>query len=130
MSLFGGNPFPDMADIVRPWVDVISYSTPRTLPPPAEVLPEAFLRWGGPSQFNFSDSFRDKANNPFGFHTKDEPNDENVVYQFTETGRNTSQVRVENPDDPDQFVIVEQINAIEFSGPKGVVYSFRFANPS
>lgn len=116
-----------MESLVRPFVGVFSFSTPRVAPEPAPVEPEAFLRWGGPSAFSFDDSFRDVASGGVSFHTDDDDNDD-VEEQYSETGRSTSDVKVENPDDPDQFVIVQQIQSMAFSGPGGRKIRFQFSN--
>jgi hypothetical protein len=114
--------------LVDPWVNVTSFSTPRQIPVPDAPLPEAFLQWGNASQFLFNDDFRNAAGGG-GFNKDNDDEDADKVLQFTETGRSTSDKRVENPDDPDQFVVVARIDAMTFDGPGGSKYSFTFSNP-
>lgn len=115
-----------MEAIVRPWVDVVSFSSPREIPLPPPVEPEAFFRHGQASQFTFDDSFRNRASG-VGFRTEDPPPGDEVL-QFVETGRDVTEVRVENPEDADQYVIVEVIDKIDFDGPNNTKYRFIFTN--
>lgn len=119
----------DMADIVQPWVPVTSFSTPRVVAPPPEALPVAFIRVGAASVFDYDSSFVAKATRGIGFRTQDSGDDGDVpVGIYNETGRLTSDVRVENPDDPDQFVVVKRIDRIQFDAPGGGKVEFRFNN--
>lgn len=120
---------PSMEEIVRPFVPIESFSTPRVPPTPTPPEPEAFLRWGQASAFQFESSFRDKATRGIGFRVGDGGDEEFPPVTYTETGRDTSLLRVENPDDPDQFVEVERIDAISFRGPNGRDTIFRLRNP-
>lgn len=113
-------------EIVRPFVSVESFSKRRVVVEVREE-PEAFLAWGQPSQFSFEDNFRDLANTGRRFKV-DDPDDEDNVEKFTETGRDVTEVRVENPDDPDQFVIVERIDKINFNAPGGRKIQFILKN--
>lgn len=112
--------------LVRPFTSVFSFSTPRLPPEPAVQEPEAFIEWGGPSVFSFDDTFRELAG--AGTAKKDDDDNEPPEEHWTENGRSTSDVRVENPDDPDQFVIVQQIDSIGFTGPGGRRAQFQFSN--
>ncbi len=87
---------------------------------------EADIRWGaagfeqfessGLQQENFSVTIQDPE--------EDEPPPEKVTLEFTEIKRNVTPVRVENPDDPEQFVMVERIDDITFDGPDGIDRKF------
>ena len=48
--------------------------------------------------------------------TPDEKNEDKPTVIYTEVARKTSDVRVENPDAADQYVIVRRITEITFSG--------------
>jgi hypothetical protein len=108
-----------MERVIRPWVDVVSY--PRVVVvPPIEILPEVFLQWGGPSQFvvEGSESFREVAKTPgLTLGDDDDDDEEELIFTYNESGRNTSEKRIENPDDPDQYVMVEVIDEITFDHP-------------
>lgn len=112
--------------LVRQFVSVDSFRTPRVPAEPPPVEPEAFIRWGGPSAFSYDDSFRDIANGGVSFHTDDD-DDEAPEVSYTETGRSTSDVRVENPDDPDQFVIVQKVNSMSLSASGGRKIKLQFS---
>jgi len=47
-----------------------------------------------------------------------------VTYKFTETGRKTTKVRVENPSDATQYVMVERIDEITFVGEDKIFRRF------
>lgn len=112
--------------LVRQFVAIDSFRTPRVPAEPPPVEPEAFIRWGGPSAFSYDDSFRDIANGGVRFDTDDDP-DEDPELVYSETGRSTTDVRVENPDDPDQFVIVQKVQSMSLSGPGGRKIKFQFS---
>jgi hypothetical protein len=89
---------------------------------------EAEIRWGGPSQFEYdnSDTNFTTTNNynvtyppGSGGGTGTDPDDEvnEKTYNFTETERDTTVVRVENPNDSNVYVDIERINWIIFEGP-------------
>lgn len=117
-----------MSDIVRPWVPVTSFTMPRVVTP-IEVQPIAFVRVGQPSTFDFDDSFRHKATQGIGFRVNDGDDPAPITDVYTEMGRVTSDVRVENPDDADQFVVVERIDKITFRAPHSAnLVQFVFRN--
>lgn len=119
---------PTMEDIVRPFIPVLSFSTPRVPPEPIPEQPEAFIEWGGPSVFSYEDSFRALATSGIGFHV-DDPGDQGIpTVTYTETGRLTTDKRIENPEDADQFVIVQRIDRIAFQGPGGGQVEFILNN--
>ena len=49
--------------------------------------------------------------------------------KLKETGRWTSTVRVENPDDPDQYVMVERIDRLRLQDDSGQEHDWTFNNP-
>lgn len=113
---------------VRPFVSIESFRTPRVPLAPPPVEPEAFIRFGGQSHFTFNDTFREVAGGGTIIKPDDDPDgDKEVVY--SETGRSTHDKRVENPDDPDQFVVVKVIDSMKFNGPGARKISFQFSNP-
>ncbi len=101
------------------------------LPPrrrPEGASGEATLRWGGPSGFQFAST---SANSVFVTQSAyDElpADDEQAELLFTETGRVTTTVRIENSSDSSHFVDVERIDRISFKGPDGVVRTFVLSN--
>lgn len=122
-----GGPNVQLEDMLRQFTSIFSFSTPRVPPEPVIEEPEAFIEWGGPSVFSFDDSFRDAANG-ITQRTDDDDDPENEL-TYSETGRSTSDLRVENPDSPDQFVIVQRIESISFNGPGGKRVRFQLSNP-
>lgn len=113
-----------MESLVRPWTPVVSTPKPRPVAPPEEENPEAFIEWGAPSEFNTDDSFRDAASSP-GFSVDDSEEPERVRLTFQEEGRNWTDFRVENPEDPGQYAIVRRVVEIAFRGPNGEQYIYR-----
>lgn len=55
--------------------------------------------------------------------------EETPVTLYTEVGRIEEKVRIENPDDADQYVIVARITSIQFSGPEGNILQFDYRHP-
>lgn len=105
---------------------------PRRRPPGATG--EATLRWGAPGDFQFA------SNRGGGFAITQpiinrlppgdeaEEDDAALGLIFTETTRQTTTVRITNPSDPADFVDVERIDRISFSGPDGVIRTFVLNN--
>jgi hypothetical protein len=121
--------FPTMEGIVRPWTSVTS---PRNLTDrhaPAEVLPDATIRWGKSSEFGF-DQFRQDAANP-GFNTEGDDKKKRVRLNYSGSAAAFRDYRVENPDDPDQYAIVRQASGMALSGPQGeqVILSISYGDP-
>jgi hypothetical protein len=111
---------------VRPFVSVESFFTPRVAPEVLPPEPEAFVSWGGPSEFDFDDSFKKLARTMIVFKVDD---GDAPALGYDETVRQTEDVRIENPDDPEQFVIVQRIKSIDFNVPGGQTTRFRLRNP-
>lgn len=96
-----------------PWVPPI---------PPEPEDEEAFARWGGTENIDPDDqsagaqaiinNYRFPA--PNNDDEDDKEDDPQVTYTYTEVNRKTETVRVENPDDSDQYVMVERITEITF----------------
>ena len=57
-----------------------------------------------------------------------DPNEDNGDEVLTEIARATSDVRVENPDDPSQYVIVRRIEAVTFAKASGGRLTLNFRN--
>jgi hypothetical protein len=94
---------------------------------------EAHVRWGKASRFvvqmkgeRFLPSIQ-IVNWP-DFPKNDEDEDEQPVIDWFEVSRETSDVRVENPDDSDQYVIVQRVEKITFQTPKGELIRLNFNN--
>ena len=57
-----------------------------------------------------------------------EPEEDPEDVTFVEAARGVTTVRVENPNDPEQFVDVERIEEVEFATPLGINWIFKFNN--
>lgn len=104
---------------------------PRRRPPGASG--EATLRWGAPSDFQFSSrgGTRFSIKQPiYTFLPQGDDEDETAAdgLIFTETKRATTTVRISNPLDANDFVDVEVIDRISFEGPDGVIRTFVLNN--
>lgn len=104
---------------------VRSFQDKNTTPPPARrnPVPEsdgdlAILTWGGEISLNDPASSGFSISNP-GTGPQD-TQAERKARVYTEVSRATKVARVTNPDDESQYVDVERITSITFSGPDGV----------
>lgn len=98
--------------------------------PPVDDSGEADFRFGGPSRFSLVEP--EQPTNPKGPSVTVNPGDEEVpepedevtVIDYDEVERThfKKKIRVENPDDPDQYVMVQDTCAILFVGRKDGVY--------
>lgn len=100
---------------------------------PKEVEPEnedATITWGRAANFNLTatDSFTTIIINDGD--EPDEPEEPPSALVWTETYRATEDVRVENPDDSEQYVVVQRIREIWFVGPDGLTYIYRLNPPA
>ncbi len=107
--------------------------SPRTLGPtspphrpPEGASGDAVLRWGRASNFPISAKATTSTIVSWPTQPEDEEEDEGLIYNETE--RQTTTVRIENPDDSTQFVDVERIDQITFLGPDGVARTFVLTN--
>ena len=103
---------------------------PRRRPPGASG--DATLRWGEPSDFQFSSrgGTRISIIQPT-FTDLPQGDDDDIAADgliFTETERETTTVRITNPQDANDFVDVERIDRISFLGPDGVIRTFVLNN--
>ncbi len=104
----------------------------------------AVSRWGAPSRFDFIEpeqtnptvsvvlpedpECEDSILRPF---SPDSCSEEGVpILEYDEIDRIETIVRVENPDDPDQFVMVARIDNILFQGPNGEYHQFNYTHPA
>jgi hypothetical protein len=60
---------------------------------------------------------------------QDPPEKETLVFEEQPTLRKTEDVRVENPDDPEQYVIVQRITSWTVQGPDGICRQFNMHPP-
>ena len=118
----GGVPGWDWWQIpTRPPVVINSHLRDR----PGNLIPvpeeEAEIRWGKPSQFQWSVSQPDRIFNRTITIIRDADEEEPIpeIIEYTETARTTETVRVSNPTDAEQYVDVERILTITFQGPNG-----------
>lgn len=94
---------------------------------------EAQVRWGKASDFVQALSGRKflpsiQIINWPDFPGNDEDEEEEPVIDWEEIARTTSDVRVENPDDSDQYVIVQRVETITFQTPEGERIRLKFKN--
>lgn len=140
-----------MESIVRPFVVVESAPLNRLAPEPEPaVLPEASIQWGDGSRFiippprpsdtigDWEDPITDDELDGLapGTITKvvsplPESDFGEEVRVLDELARLTSVVRVENSEDPSQWVDVERIDVLWMQDSKtGVLSRFNFRNPA
>ena len=119
---------------------------------PPESDADANIRWGKPSDFDLvgggsgrqqptitiiwppdpeCDETGSSTTNNSCVQTLTPACEEAPVFNtFTEVCRITEDVRVENPDDSDQYVIVQRIKQIVFQGGSGSYYVYTLNPPS
>ena len=113
-----------MESIIRPFTAVVSTPKPYVPTAPVEENPEAFIEWGGPSDFS-ADSFREVASTP-GFRVED-PGPESRVYD--EEARTYEDFVFSNPEDDSQFVILRKSPEFAFRDTfDGSQWVFGFSN--
>lgn len=114
----------------------VSLAQPQT-PTVLEELPPALLAWGAPSDFllptgqipglitsrvniprgNFLSKNWDDSLEDFDEQVENYEDEEIPPILYHEIAREVSVVRIENPEDPAQYVDVERIERIVFRGP-------------
>ena len=101
---------------------------PRRRPPGADG--EATLRWGAPGVFQFitGGGVTQPTFTVLPSGDAAEEDDAALGLIFTETGRQTTTVRISNPQDAQDFVDVERIEQISFQGPDGLIRTFVLNN--
>lgn len=138
-----------MESIVRPFVIIESDPFNRIAPIVEEPLADAEIVWGDGSRFIIPPSAYETPQDLIGdweFPIEDVeefpegtrftvvalPSDEfdqQGRRLLIETARLTSQLRVENPDDPEQFVIIERIDKLLMADNEGRETILEFRNP-
>ena len=107
---------------VRTSVTIESFLRDRTAKPAEVPEQEAEIRWGKASNFQWSVT-NPPATGGGGVTVRPNDDDEEegepgpTTLEFDETARTTENIRVENPSDSEQYVIVQRINDITFRGP-------------
>lgn len=124
--------------IVRPFELTSVLADDRVPPPEEDPEEETEVRWGKASQFAYSITDPDEQLNSGGMQvnpTDDEGNEEEppepasaLIYQ--EVRRIAFPIRIENPDDSSQYVIVQRIYVIVFNGNDGLARTFILDHPS
>lgn len=101
-----------LEQIIRPFQTAFPQNRDRVIASTVKQPPEiAQLQWGAAGQLPTAT----EENPPYlNFKVNDPSNDQSL----TEKSRTTQTVRVQNPDDPDQFVDVQRIQQIVFKAPK------------
>lgn len=108
----------------HPWSEVKSFPKVREPSAPSEVLPEAHIRWGQPSEFE--GDFRDRASDPNPPRFEE---DEFRDLTFREEARTWTDLRVVNPEDDEQFFIARAIDSIAFTLPDSGFRTRGFYDP-
>lgn len=88
---------------------------------------EASIRWGKTSRFNLIEPEARGQPSVTVIWPDDEDEEEEEEappLQYDEVSREVSVIRVENPTDSEQYVMVERIESIIFRGPDGVQHQF------
>lgn len=128
---------PQMERIVRPFV--VIDSKPYDPPPAREPLPgeddEAFISWGAPSRFIQPQITQPvTSSTSFGGGLRVTwPDDEKkqkkeIEREYTELSREVETIKITNPDDASQYVMVERISEIKFRAPDGSTAVFKLNN--
>lgn len=113
--------------IVRPNVTLQSHLRDRT-PAPVEVPEEeAEIRWGKPSSFQWSTTNPPSGTGGGGVVVRPNPDDEEepgapvtktVIFDEIAASTETEDVRVENPEDSEQYVIEQRCLSVPFLAPQ------------
>lgn len=106
-------PAMDFGRFSRPFVSVISESTPRPRTPPPEQFPETFIEWGGPSQFDISD-FRNDARTLGIKGPEDEESFKPIDGIYNSQGYAWSNVTVSNPEDSSVSLDLAKIDRVSY----------------
>lgn len=109
-------PFNAFEKIARSFVEISSRPKPEQRIPPDLVLPEAHIRWGKAADYDIEDFQSEIQSRGFSVTDGGEEADRKRV-QISEEGRTWTDWRVENPDDPDQYVILRTVNDWASSAP-------------
>lgn len=134
-SKLGVSPSGDAADIVKPGLSDDVLQRLALLRAPEEKA-EAEIIWGKPSKFQITEpdqpeeiNYTTIVNTGGGGGVIDTPLGAELLY-YDEYQRKEEEVRVENPDDPAQYVIVARCQWIVFKGREdGIFRAFIFNNP-
>lgn len=129
-----------MENIVRSFVEIDSQPINRIFrrPDPTPSAPEALICWGESSQFVFPPQTVAPPSDPAGGGgiTVNWPEDDGELQDIpplrmlTEVSRVTSDKRIENPQDPEQYVIVQRIDELVMvDSIDGESITFIFDNP-
>jgi hypothetical protein len=125
-----------MERAVRPFVEIDSAPINRIFrrpdPPPEQL--EATITWGASSQFILPPQSvtQPETGGPIRINWPQEEEEEEVPgpWTWTEVSRETSNFRVENPDDPSQYLIVQRIDRMTMSDSRdGETVILVFRNP-
>lgn len=122
---------------VRPFVEVYGIQ-PETPVKPKRLLPghdtEAYSEWGTTSNFTSQSDNEELVDTKgggggtSGFEVIPSDDEDKKDKTLTESSRAVEEIRIENPDDSDQYVIVERITFMDFSYSTGGNWRLKFAN--
>lgn len=110
------------------YAKVTSFPKVREPSAPPEELPDAHIRWGKESEFNSETIFRRKAR-VVGVGLGDDDDEEPPERErltFSEEGRAWEDLRIENPDDPEQYGIMRVTVGAVFRAPNGAQHIYQF----
>lgn len=127
--------FVSLEQITRPFAVVESEPFNRVLPgvDPDYDPPEALITWGASSQFIIppitSPTLPDDGDGRgIDVTLPDDDGSGPPVVTWNEIARTTSDLRVENPEDPEQYVVIRRIDSMTFDVSTGVQVRMRFRN--
>lgn len=100
-----------------------------TLRPPKDEVNEASYRFGQASRFDVLDQ-PDPEDTGLDVVVRQPDDEPLLITVYNEVSRQVSEVRVENPDDPEQYVMVQRIESIIFSRDDGHLFQFNYTNGS
>ena len=121
-----------MEELTRPFgeAQVLIDRLKALRPVPGEEEGEAILRWGAKADFSIqSTAAPEKTGISINLELDQPAPPEKKTIEFNELSRNFTEVRVENPLDSEQFVMVARIDDITFDGPDGICRKFNLRPP-
>lgn len=97
--------------------------------PPENEDADAYIRWGSAGS-DPSIVERQIIISPFPDDEEDEEDPEDPTLIYTEIARTEVEVKVVNPDDEEQYVMVKRLSNVTFSSPDGKNRKFVFNWPT
>lgn len=107
-------------EFVRPWIDVTAPPRVKAPTPVDKDHPEAFIEWGGPS--DFTATFREKAIS-IEIRTDPPPEKPKRIRLKFDGGASFHEYRVEAKDDPSTYAIIRTASGFTQDSPDLYVWS-------